>query len=90
MKATIHLPHFPLDHPVDTMAAWEAALSHALKHAWDDVVQLMTSSNDVKVWKTRDRHGNEYWNAYDPITDAARQFSSEAEVRVWLEDRYYR
>jgi hypothetical protein len=86
---TIHLPHFPLSHPVDDMAAWEAVLGDNIKGAWDHFVQFVTSGNELQVWRTRDRRGTTLWHVYDPVTGANREFGSEADVRVWIEDRYY-
>ena len=45
---------------------------------------------EPKIWQKRDRYGNSYWVVYDPTTGHSSCFSSEQEVRVWLEQRYYR
>ena len=33
--------------------------------------------------------GANRWSVYDPYSQTERQFNSEEEVRIWLEQRYY-
>ena len=47
------------------------------------------ASNEPRVWQKRDRFGQTYWQVYDPIRDRFARFSSEQEVRQWLEQRHY-
>ena len=44
---------------------------------------------EPKVWEKKDRYGNTYYQVYDPQCDRYYDFSSEAEVRWWLNKRYY-
>jgi hypothetical protein len=36
-----------------------------------------------------DRSGKNYWQVYDPVSGSSYSFSSEKEVRAWLDTRYY-
>lgn len=60
-----------------------------LKSAWQQLIYFLTTTNELQVWQSRDRHGNTCWNAYDPLTGRSTKLSSEAEMRVWIEQRYY-
>lgn len=42
-----------------------------------------------RIYKGGDRHGQSYYTIYDPVTHQRTRCSSEAEVREWLEQRYY-
>lgn len=60
------------------------------KAIWQRLIRALTSGNELQVWKTTDRHGHTYWQAYDPATDRSTSLGSEAEMRMWIEQRYYR
>lgn len=53
---------------------------------------LDSASNyqEPKVSQVCDRHGNKYWQIYDPVSRQYSSCASEKEVRIWLEKRYYR
>lgn len=63
-------------------------LAAALKEAGQAFVNFLASGNDLRIW-TRQRHGHLIWHVYDPMTEHRQQFSSEADLRSWLENRYY-
>jgi hypothetical protein len=46
--------------------------------------------NELQVEQRRDRRGNTWWQAFDPTTNESVSFGSEAEMRAWIEQRYYR
>lgn len=50
---------------------------------------LTTNRFEPHVKQKCDRWGNCYWQIYDPLTGFESCFSSEQEVREWLERRYY-
>lgn len=60
-----------------------------LKAIWQRLIRTITSSKELQVWKTTDRHGHTYWHAYDPTTERSISLGSEAEMRMWIEQRYY-
>jgi hypothetical protein len=52
------------------------------------IVRFLTANQELRVWQ-RTRNGRQVWFAYDPITDQRRQFFAEADLRLWLDTRYY-
>ncbi|MBD0334114.1 MAG: hypothetical protein ICV62_01365 [Cyanobacteria bacterium Co-bin13] len=66
----------------------QTGLAAALKEAGQAAVNFLTSGNDLRIW-TRQRNGHLIWHVYDPMTEQRQQFSSEADLRSWLETRYY-
>ncbi len=61
-------------------------LRSTLSRIWN---ALFTSvSDEPRIWQKRDRFGNVWWYVYDPISHRSIQFSSEQEVRRWLEKRF--
>ena len=52
-------------------------------------VTLINHASELKVWQSSDRAGHKWWNAYDPTTGNSISLDSEAEMRMWIEERYY-
>lgn len=50
---------------------------------------LIRDMNELQIWQSSD-DGNTRWNAYDPVTGHRISVDSEAEMRAWIETRYYR
>ena len=63
-----------------------------LSRVWQKVVAALTEQNtqDFRVWNKTDRRGHTYWRVRDVATNQTITFDSEAEVRVWIEESYYR
>lgn len=59
------------------------------KRGLQQLVQYLNSGNKLQVWTKIDRDGKITWHAYDPISDRRVVRESEAEMRAWLEERYY-
>lgn len=57
---------------------------------WESFVKLLESSHEPRIWQRRDRQGNISWRLYDPATNQSATFASEDEIRIWLEEKYYR
>lgn len=53
-------------------------------------LKFLVGSNEPTITQKSDRQGNPYFEVYDPFTDSRAFFSSEREVRAWLEERYSR
>lgn len=49
----------------------------------------LTKEPELRVWQTRDRRGQISWNAYDPKSGQSVRLASEAEMKMWIEQRYY-
>lgn len=52
-------------------------------------VPFFYSCNEPQIWSKTDRYGNTSWHAYDPVSGYSVSRDSEAEMRQWLEQRYY-
>jgi hypothetical protein len=63
-----------------------------LSKVWQKIVAALTEQNTqgFRVWNKTDRRGNTYWQVRDSATNQTITFNSEAEVRVWIEESYYR
>jgi hypothetical protein len=60
-----------------------------LKKYWLNLVRwLLDNNKEIQVWQKSDRHGNIYWKAYDPITGKSFSSGSEADISIWIEQRY--
>ena len=58
----------------------------AIYDFWLDIITVKT---EIQVQRKCDRQGNIYWLVFDPVTGYSSCFSSESEVRIWIEQRYY-
>uniref|UniRef100_A0A8J7D2N5 Uncharacterized protein n=1 Tax=Desmonostoc muscorum LEGE 12446 TaxID=1828758 RepID=A0A8J7D2N5_DESMC len=63
---------------------WES-----LHSIWKNFLnQLLADSNELQVRQKVDRHGNIYWQAYDPVTRKSFASGSEADMSMWIEQLY--
>lgn len=65
------------------------SLSEKLQKIFQGVIYALTRGHELQVWRKKDRNGNAYWQAFDPKTRRSTSLSSEAEMRIWIEQRYY-
>jgi hypothetical protein len=49
----------------------------------------ISRGSEPRVWQKINSNGQITWFAYDPETSISKAFSSEQDVRIWLETRYY-
>lgn len=61
----------------------------AFRRVSQGLIPKFIGSNELRVWQSYDRFGNNWWHAYDPVTGRHTSVNSEAELRVWIETRYY-
>lgn len=66
----------------------DSPLAQTLKQLGDRTMRFFTGQAEPRIWQ-RTRQGQPTWFAHDPISNRTRQFTSEQEVRLWLEKRYY-
>lgn len=59
-----------------------------LNRIWHKIVQSIVESNEPRLYSRKNRCGSPYWEIHDPIIGRRVFFSSEAEVRDWLDRRY--
>lgn len=60
-----------------------------LKTWGQSVVNALTAHPGSPRIRQRMVQGEMQWVAYDPITQRKRYFTTEQDLRVWLESRYY-
>ncbi len=60
-----------------------------LRQGIHKVLFFLTAPSEPKISQRTDLTGNNWWEVYDPKTGSYRVFNNEAEVRMWLEERYY-
>ncbi|MEM9003626.1 MAG: hypothetical protein AAGE59_08885 [Cyanobacteria bacterium P01_F01_bin.86] len=53
------------------------------------LLRYFCGSSELRIVTKRDGQGNDYFAAYDPISQAHHTFTSEQALRVWLDERYY-
>lgn len=61
-----------------------------IKQRWQQVIEFLASRSNLQVWRSRDRSGNPHWHVYDAQTNHTTNLSSEAEMRIWIEEHYER
>ncbi|MBD2214318.1 hypothetical protein H6G64_12950 [Calothrix sp. FACHB-156] len=52
------------------------------------IATITADPNELQVVQKLDRHGNTYWQAYDPATGKSFSSGSEADVSIWIEQLY--
>ena len=67
---------------------WAATKAH-LSPMVRGLLAYLCGSTDLSVTVKRDRSGHRVFLAYDPVTQQRHSFSSEQELRVWIDQRYY-
>ncbi|PSN12682.1 hypothetical protein C7293_19195 [filamentous cyanobacterium CCT1] len=53
------------------------------------LVAYLCGSNSLRVTVKRNRQGQSAFVVYDPVSQQRHTFSSEQELRVWIDQRYY-
>jgi hypothetical protein len=61
-----------------------------LDRLWNFLLDSFSKTPEPSIRRKCDRHGNLYFQVYDPDTHMTTTFASEQEVRIWIEQRYYR
>lgn len=55
---------------------------------WNGFWEAISGNDEPHIWYTVD-HGHSHWHAYDPRSERSICVDSEADLRDWLEHRYY-
>jgi hypothetical protein len=61
----------------------------ALRMTLQRLLESFVGGNDLRIWQTYDREGNNWWHAYDPVTGRYTSVDSEAEMQAWIKQHYY-
>lgn len=48
------------------------------------------TASELKITECSDKSGNLAWRLHDPVTHNSFIFNDEEELKVWIEERYYR
>lgn len=56
---------------------------------WSAGVRALFEEPELQIWRTSEGNGQTIWHARDPRTGQTIRRSSEAEIAVWLEERYH-
>jgi hypothetical protein len=67
---------------------WTQQISKYLGRVGYQLVKFLAGNREPKITQYRDRHGNSYYEIYDPVSGNRHSCATEQEVRVWLEQRY--
>ncbi len=60
-----------------------------LKNLYRRWLGVLSGSSELEVWHSLDRFGKIRWHVYDFSSGRSAYLNSEAEVRRWLDERYY-
>ncbi len=83
-----HSPHLPSGY---SETQFVTRLKTRMQQFVQFLQQLLIECGEPKVWQKFDRQGNSLgWRIFDPETGRTIAFGSELEVRLWLEQRFYR
>lgn len=66
------------------------SIASAAKALWQALMSSLVIGSELQVRKATDSLGQTWWRVYDPITNASADLVSEDDVRVWIEESYYR
>jgi hypothetical protein len=70
-----------------TSSAQNSLLSR-LAQIWRSIIRYGTAAPELRVWQSRALLNRTVWYAYDPMTGDSISVGSEAEMRLWIEQRY--
>lgn len=66
-----------------------ANLREFINGIWQGFLKrLLADPQELQVYQKVDRHGNKFWQAYDPMTGKSFSSGSEADVSMWIEQLY--
>jgi len=67
-----------------------SSTAQSFSHLWQALRQRLAHYAEIRVWQKSDRQGNLYWHGYNPSNGEYVSFGTEAEIRMWIEEHYYR
>lgn len=65
------------------------AISERLRQWANAVLTYFVGSKEPRITTKTDHEGQLFYEVYDPVDQRHHRFGSEAEVRGWLDERYY-
>lgn len=91
MKYITFSPEFqsPRVEPTGSQQTRHPSLKSRFQQFWLWLRSNLLSSDEPRVWFTRDRAGQTWWHGDDPVTGRSINYVTETEMRVWIEQRHY-
>lgn len=65
-----------------------AIWSRQLSQAGQTLLSWLTVSREPRI-RQRFHQGQPIWYVYDPVSESRHRFDAEADLRQWLDQRYY-
>ena len=65
------------------------AFTSKISRLLQQIVASLTKAPEPRIGTVKDSFGKTVWYVHDPITGQSARLSSETEVRIWIEKRYY-
>lgn len=78
-----------LEHEIEYQVKPNFSFITWLIDCYQTFLNIGFDSQKLKVWQKSDRQGHTYWKVYNPTTHQTMYFSSEEEVRIWIDRSYY-
>lgn len=75
--------------PSTLKAAQRKRIRLSIGHYWSRFLHYVTGNSEPMIWQKTNDQGDIFYSVYDPRSQQSMTFSSEHEIRVWLEQRYY-
>jgi hypothetical protein len=75
--------------PAAQAASLKTKIASAVKTAWRNLIRIFAPGSEPCIYQTSDASG-QWWYVYDPITGDSAWLTSETEVLIWLDSRYYK
>ncbi|GAB4446177.1 MAG: hypothetical protein OHK0035_40420 [Cyanobacteria bacterium J069] len=66
-----------------------AKVSFWMNEIWKAIAHRLTASGELQIRKVKTRSGELIWQIDDPITGYRTKLQTEAEVRIWLDQRFH-
>ncbi len=92
MKEYLRYPNLKNFHFAHQNSAQTKSFSQNIRligdRLWQKFAAFFSNESELKVQPTRDAEGEMWWHVYDPATNRSAIFASEAEIRIWLDERH--
>lgn len=65
----------------------ESGIASVLQNLKSALLRYFASGEEPQIWQEEGKKGT-IWHVYDPKRNRSFTFTSESEVRIWIEKRY--
>ena len=69
---------------------FQQKLARKTARIFQNVIEYLAGNSEPKISQIPTRDGNSIWQIYDPKTGKTEEFIGEEDVRIWIEQQYYR